>query len=274
MGISIGFMQGRLSPVVNGKIQAFPWNYWENEFEIANKNNFKIMEWTLDQLDLYKNPLMTIDGQNRIKFLSKKYNLSIPSLTGDCFMQNPFYKAHGTTQLNLLNDLKKIIIACGLLDINYIIFPLVDNGSLESKEQEQMLKDGLFSVNNLLQKNNVKIIFESDFSPERLSDFICNYPSDCYGINYDIGNSAALGYDFKEEMKAYGKKILNVHVKDRILGGATVPLGEGNADIQRVLDELAYIDYDGNYILQTARAKNDHVGTLCSYRDQVLKWIN
>ena len=274
MGISIGFIQGRMSPLVDGKIQAFPWNNWEKEFEIASKYNFKIMEWTLDQLDLYKNPLMTKDGQNKIKFLSEKYDISISSLTGDCFMQNPFYKVDGMVRYNLLQDLKKIIIACGSLDIKFIVFPLVDNGSLESKEQEQILKDGLSSVDSLLQMNNVKIIFESDYSPDKLNDFICNYPSEYYGINYDIGNSAALDFDSKEEIKAYGDKILNVHIKDRLLGGTTVPLGKGNADIQKVLDELASIGYDGNYILQTARAKNDHIGVLCSYREQVLKWMN
>ena len=31
----IGFMQGRLSSKVNGKIQAFPWESWKEEFEIA-----------------------------------------------------------------------------------------------------------------------------------------------------------------------------------------------------------------------------------------------
>ena len=35
----IGFMQGRLSPMVNGKIQAFPYETWKNEFAIAKLNN-------------------------------------------------------------------------------------------------------------------------------------------------------------------------------------------------------------------------------------------
>ena len=66
--------------------------------------------------------------------------MSISSLTGDCFMQAPFYKVYGKDQYNLLQDLKSIITACGLLDIKFIVFPLVDNGSLESKEQEQTFK--------------------------------------------------------------------------------------------------------------------------------------
>ncbi|MBH49881.1 MAG: xylose isomerase [Candidatus Marinimicrobia bacterium] len=275
MGISIGFMQGRLSPKIGGKIQAFPWNNWEKEFEIANKNSFKIMEWTLDQFNLYKNPLMTKDGQKKIKFLSEKYDVEIPSLTGDCFMQTPFYKVDdGKDQYNLLQDLKNIINACGSLDIKYIVFPLVDNGSLESKEQEKTLYDGLSFVNSLLQMNDVKIVFESDYSPERLKDFISNYPSKHYGINYDIGNSAALGFDSKEEIKVYGDKILNVHIKDRLLGGKTVPLGKGNAELHIVLNELSSIGYDGNYILQTARSENNHVDILCEYREQIFKWID
>ena len=30
-GARIGFMQGRLSPQVDGKIQAFPWVHWRDE---------------------------------------------------------------------------------------------------------------------------------------------------------------------------------------------------------------------------------------------------
>ena len=44
----IGFMQGRFSPLVNGKIQAFPWDSWSEEFFVANENDFNIIEWTLD----------------------------------------------------------------------------------------------------------------------------------------------------------------------------------------------------------------------------------
>ena len=89
---SIGFMQGRLSPLVNGKIQAFPWDCWGDEFSVANEYGFKIMEWTLDQYQLYENPLMIEKGRREIINLISKYNVSIPSLTGDCFMQAPFFK--------------------------------------------------------------------------------------------------------------------------------------------------------------------------------------
>ena len=98
----IGFMQGRLSPLVDGKIQAFPWDHWNNEFSIANKYGFNLIEWTLDQKRLYENPLMTEVGQKEIKGLSIKNKISIQSLTGDCFMQAPFYKVRGKNRENIL----------------------------------------------------------------------------------------------------------------------------------------------------------------------------
>ena len=271
---TIGFMQGRLSPLVNGKIQAFPWDHWRDEFSIANEHGFKIMEWTLDQDELYENPLMTKDGQIEIRELSHKYEISISSLTGDCFIQAPFYKVTEKDRESLLQDLQNIITACGLLKIEFIVFPLVDNGSLENSEQEKTLLKGLALFEPDLRKYGIQIIFESDFIPDRLKYFINQFSTENYGINYDIGNSAALGYNPTEEFEAYGHRILNVHIKDRLLHGTTVPLGHGNADIPKVLKKLNAINYSGNYILQTARsADENHAGFLCQYRDQVLKWM-
>ena len=89
---NIGFMQGRLSSIVDQKIQAFPWKEWEKEFPRAAEIGFSIMEWTIDFDNLSSNPIMTHKGRQTIQTLSQKYNISIPSLTGDCFMQKPFWK--------------------------------------------------------------------------------------------------------------------------------------------------------------------------------------
>ncbi len=273
MDFPIGFMLGRLSPIVNGKIQAFPWDYWQQEFKIACDNGFRIMEWTLDQNRLYDNPVMTTEGQQEIRELSGQYEISISSLTGDCFMQAPFYKVIGKERESLLQDLQNIITSCSLLGIEFIVFPLVDNGRLENSEQEKVLLKGLSLVESDLHKYSIKIVFESDFIPDRLKAFIDQFSPDNYGINYDTGNSAAMGFDPREEIQAYGRRILNVHVKDRFLHGTTVPLGQGNADIPKVIEELNSVGYNGNFILQTARADDDHAGVLSQFRNQVIEWI-
>ena len=52
----IGFMQGRLSPIVGGQMQAFPWTHYRDEYPLAELCGLGLMEWTLDQERLYENP--------------------------------------------------------------------------------------------------------------------------------------------------------------------------------------------------------------------------
>jgi hexulose-6-phosphate isomerase len=271
----IGFMQGRLSPLIDGKIQTFPWPYWRQEFALAAKHGFHLMEWTLDQDRLYENPLMTKEGAQEIRRLSDKHGVTVASLTGDCFMQAPFYKASGQVREQLLRDLEQVLVKSGSVGIKWVVLPLVDNGRLEDHRQEEALLAGLERVKNILRDAQVQLVFESDFPPERLETFIQALDPNYFGINYDIGNSAALGYSHEEEIACYGARILNVHVKDRIRDGGTVPLGRGDADIPGAMQALKSAGYAGNYILQTARAADgDHAGVLCNYRDMVEKWLN
>ncbi len=269
----IGFMQGRLCERVHGKIQAFPWRDWESEFHAAAAIDLHLMEWTLDQERLYENPLMTTEGQEKIRTLCQKHDLAIPSLTGDCFMQAPFWKVDGQAQADLQADFLAISRACAAVGIRMIVVPLVDNGRLETAEQENVLIDFLLAQQSFLSQHNCQVIFESDFTPAELARFIARLPAERFGINYDIGNSAALGFKPAEEFAAYGARVVNVHVKDRVLGGTTVPLTTGSADFATVFAELARLDYSGNFILQTARAADgDHAGTLGRYRDLTLQW--
>lgn len=270
----IGFMQGRLCERVDGKIQAFPWRDWKNEFPAAAAIDLHLMEWTLDQDKLYDNPLLTPSGQAEIRALCDRYSLAVPSLTGDCFMQAPFWKADTQAAKELQNDFAAILEACHSVDICMLVVPLVDNGRLETRAQEDVLVDFMLSQEGRLQSCGVCVIFESDFVPSELARFISRLPSDKFGINYDIGNSAALGFHPADEFAAYGHRITNVHVKDRVLGGTTVALGTGNAQFELVFAELARIGYRGNFILQTARALDDsHAQTLRRYRDMTFAWM-
>ncbi len=267
-------MQGRLSPLVNGKIQAFPWDEWRQEFPAAQRHGFHLMEWTLDQERLHENPLMTRSGRSEIRRLMDTHGVVVASLTGDCFMQAPFYKTEGAERERLLHALGEIVEACAELGVRFIVVPLVDNGRIENTRQEDILRAGLGVQAAALTQAGMKIIFESDFTPDRLRTFISSFPKQTFGINYDIGNSASLGYDPVEEITAYGTWIDNVHVKDRRRGGTTVPLGTGDAKFPEVFQTLADVGYTGNYILQTARAAdNDHAGVLCRYRDMVEAWL-
>jgi L-ribulose-5-phosphate 3-epimerase len=270
----IGFMQGRLSAMVDGKIQAFPWNEWIEEFSRAKSVGLGRMEWTIDQNRLRENPLTTDAGQKQIRDLSFQHGLRIASLTGDCFMQAPFWKARGDAHRALVADLDLVLKSCSAVGIEFAVIPLVDNGRVENAEQEGILLHILLQRAASLSEQGVKVVFESDLPPTSLAQFIAKLPREVFGINYDVGNSAALGYDCAEEMAAYAPRILNVHVKDRVRGGTTVPLGTGAAELARAIRLIERSGYSGQYILQTARAADgNHAGALARYRDMTVRWI-
>lgn len=270
----IGFIQGRLSPIIDGKIQAFPWDYWQDEFRLANEINLSLIEWTLDQDRLLENPFLVKNGQKEIKQLMGEYNIKIPSLTGDFFMHTPFFKAQGKEKLTRLDELKKVLEACLILDTKFLVIPLVDNGGLKTQKDEESLYEGLQKIESVFKNEDLKIIFESDYQAQKLATFITNYYQNNYGINYDIGNSAALGFDYQEELDSYFDRIDNVHIKDRVLGGTTVALGTGAANLSGVLDLFKRKKYQGNYIMQTARAKNnEHQSILNNYKNMITDWL-
>ena len=272
---NIGFMQGRLSELIDGKIQAFPKKEWENEFARAAKIDLSILEWTLDQIDLYENPLMSKSGRSLIRYNSEKHQIRIPSLTGDCFMQEPFWKVDNQRFDKLTDDFFKIISSCSIIGIKYIVIPLVDNGRIDNNTQENCLLDFLIDNQEIIRDKGIVILFESDLTPKDLSHFINKFPVDIFGINYDIGNSASSNFNPIDEFNYYGDRIKNVHIKDRLKGGTTVQLGLGNANFELVFSLLADIKYQGNFILQTARdKKNDHIGALVKYKDFTINLIS
>ena len=68
---------------------------------------------------------------------------------------------------------------------------------------------------------------------------------------------------------------MNIHVKDRIFNGNTVALGEGNANFDVVFSCLKQIKYNGNFIIQGARAQDgDHKGILKKYKRFVVDLID
>lgn len=249
----IAFIQGRLCDMVDGKIQAFPWNHWRDEFPAAVEIGINMIEWTLDQDRLYENPFMNSEGQKEILDLCEKYNFSIPSLTGDCFMQAPFYK-EGYDSNSLLKDFDNIIKACSILGVKYIVFPLVDNGSITTIKEEKEFLSGMLERVSLLEESNVQIVFESDFPPVKLKELIAKLPAKHFGINYDSGNSAALGFNVDAEFKAYGDRVYNLHIKDRLFNDTTVPLTEGDVEFKKLFHALEKVSYNGNIVFQTARS--------------------
>jgi L-ribulose-5-phosphate 3-epimerase len=267
----IGFMQGRLSPLRNGRIQSFPWETWQDEFEAAANLNIRKLEWTIDSENFASNPILTLVGREKIRRLKTLFNIETPSVTCDYFMENPPWKSDSE---HLFMCVESILMGMTEIGAKILVIPLVDNSSLIDSNSYSRAFHFFSRVSDLLGASDLKIAFETDLGPECFSDFMSEFAEERYGVNYDIGNSASLGFNPTEEFAAFGPRIINVHVKDRALGGTTVPLGTGNADFQTVFRCLNDHGYMGNLIMQTARAHDGkHAEVLATYREQIVRWM-
>jgi hexulose-6-phosphate isomerase len=258
----LGFMQGRLSPLQFNKVQAFPWGHWEEEFELAKSINLRLIEWTIDNYRFEENPLFT--KHEEIRELQAKYRVQTPSITDDEFMENPPWVIGKDL---CISRLRRIIESMPNIGIGILVVPLVDNSSIKFSSEFQKIVITLFKeINSLLKENNLRVAFELDLAPKEMVDFLDQLDESTFGVNYDIGNSASLGFSPDQEIQSYGARILNVHLKDRKFGGPTVPLGEGSADFKKVFELLANCNYEGNLIFQTARAVDEnHLGLMSKF---------
>lgn len=272
---NFGIMQGRLTRPNQGKIQSFPKKNWAKEFSLAKKLSFKFLEWTLDYEGLKTNPLMSLKNQIKIINLSHKNRIRIFSITGDCFMQKPFWKCKNVkTRQKLIGDLIMIIKSASALKIKYLILPLVDNGSIKNSEQEKILVRELMNIRAILKEKKIQILFETDLSPKKCFNFIRKFKSSSFGINYDTGNSASLNYNPVEEFREYGNYIKNIHLKDRKKFGSTVPFGQGNTNFKLIFKLCKKINFKGNFIFQGAREKSgEEINTIKKYKKFILNQI-
>ena len=266
----VGVMQGRLSPMINNRIQQFPWDSWPNEFVLASKIDIKLIEWTIDTFKFDKNPLINLNQWEEINLIMEKNSISIPSVTCDYFMENPPWK----TDLKLVKEgISSILQGMRNIKSKILVIPLVDNSSLPDSSSVKIIQKLFTDLIPEITQNKLQIAFECDLNPKKLSEFIGKFDRNYFGINYDIGNSSSLGFNPTEEFKAYGSRIINVHVKDRKLNGATVPLGEGDADFLGIFRLLHEENYQGNLILQTARSKEGKDSeVLVKYKNLVEEW--
>ena len=247
---SIGIISGRLSQVLNDQIQCFPSTTWKKEFEIANQLGFKLIEWVFD---LSENPILNKTGRNEIKLLSKKFNIKVNSVCADYFMRKLLFNNSEHSLEKNIDTLKDLIRSCYELDIDILEIPLIDSSSIKLNENKNQVLKNLELVLDFANEYNVFLTIETDLDPYNFKNFLqkINHPN--IKANYDIGNSTSMGYDPKIELSTLSPWLKNIHVKDRLHNGPTVPLGSGDVDFDLFFSQLSEINYQGDLNIQGAR---------------------
>jgi L-ribulose-5-phosphate 3-epimerase len=250
----IGIMQGRLSPPVGSTIQAFPAEHWADEFPAAEAAGLYCIEWVYDIDGDEVNPICSPEGAARLAELQTRHHILVESLCADYFMPEPLLKGSDSDRKRRRTKLLWLLRRAAALGISRVVLPFVDASKIDDDAQAGELAALLAGVIGELDPGIPEIHLETSLPPARFATLLARIDQPRVKVNYDSGNSSSLGYDADEEFAAYGSLIGSVHIKDRLFGAGTVPLGEGDADFPKLLRNLDAIRYDGPFILQVARS--------------------
>ena len=251
----LGVMQGRLLPPWNGRFQSFPMERWREEFSLAAGAGLDAIEWIYDSVSEIDNPIGTANGLEEMRGLSEQYGIAVVSVCADYFMECPLARGSEAEQEVRIKKLLWLLDRCEVAGVRRVVIPFVDNSRIEDDADEARAVRVLHQVLAHAEKSGVELHLETSLDPKGFSSLLSKLPHPLLKVNYDSGNSSSLGYDPREEVAAYGDRIGSVHIKDRVRGGGTVPLGTGDANIPVLLSELFRIGYKGDFVMQIARGE-------------------
>ncbi|MHA3902462.1 sugar phosphate isomerase/epimerase family protein [Castellaniella sp. WN] len=246
-------MQGRLTAPESGRFQCFPREQWRKEILSTASVGLRGIEWIYDAYGEGANPLETLSGREELKTLLADNHVSVVSICADYFMDYPFLRCTDAERAARLERLSWLIGICSELGIRRIVLPFVDASAIRSSEERDQVVTCLKQVLPVAEQKNIELHLETDLAPAAFRDLLQAINHPLVKVNYDSGNSSSLGYAPEAEFDAYGHWVGSVHIKDRVLGGKTVPLGQGDADFTALRKALIKASYRGDFVLQVAR---------------------
>lgn len=271
----IAIMQGRLVSPVGDRIQCFPQDHWRDEFPRAAAAGLAAIEWIFDLEDAAMNPLSSDAGIAEIHGLSQAHRVAVDSVCADYFMARPLVRATPGERAERWAMLDWLIGRCRACGITRMVLPFVDASRIETGADRDDVVAALEHVLPALEQAGVEVHLETALAPGEFRDLLDRVPHRLVRVNYDSGNSASLGFDPAEEWRAYGDRVGSVHIKDRVRGGGTVPLGTGDADFSSLFAAIRAAGFRGPWVLQVARGTpGDEVAWARANRGVVEQWLD
>jgi hexulose-6-phosphate isomerase len=263
-------MQGRLSSPVDGRIQAFPAATWQAEFGRAAEAGLDAIEWIFDAPD---NPLLDDGGVADIRRAIEATGTAVWSVCADYFMDAPLHRGTDAEIAARVDVLQALLVRARDVGAEHIVLPCVDQSAIRDDDDQRRLVEVLADVTPSATAHRVELHLETSLAPNAFATLLGRFPP-TVRANYDSGNSASLGYDVSEEFAAYGDRIGSLHIKDRVRGGTTVPLGQGDTNFPALFDAIDRVGYRRLFTLQVARGESGgEVALARRNRDFVVRYL-
>ncbi len=253
----IGIMQGRLTPPVSFRLQAFPTGAWEAEFERAKTCGLDSIEWLFEADDgrghsYRENPLWSPSGREEICRVIDQTGIPVRTCCADYFMPHPFFRVSEAERLESVAVLKQLILNAAGLGVRSILVPVLEVSEIRTPEEKGLLLKSLEEPLDLAAEKGIALGLETELPAQDYLALVEDAHHPALGVYYDTGNNAAQGHDIAADARILGPYLVGVHIKDRKRGGSTVLLGQGDADFRGFFKETRAAGYTGPVILQAA----------------------
>jgi L-ribulose-5-phosphate 3-epimerase len=211
------------------------------------------IEWIYDGYGSDVNPLM--HDLPRLKSLMDNTGVTLPSICADYFMERPFVRCAERERCDRQRLLEKLLENAMQVGVQRVVIPFVDNAQLATADELDVAVRVLEETLPAAHATGVELHLETSLDPAAFGSLLDRLRDPMIKVNYDTGNSSALGYRPQDELAAYGSRIGSVHIKDRNRGAGTVPLGTGDTDFAAFFASLSELRYAGDFTLQVARSQ-------------------
>ena len=166
-------------------------------------NYTSTVEFILDFDTAGENPLLSTEGIKSITSVMDDTNVRVYSICADYFME-----AHFTSPMQSVSKSEKVLMSllgsAEKLGSSNIVLPCVDQSSLQSQREIENLVSVLKNLMMEFERKNIFLSLETDLAPTPFAKLIEEFASAALRVNYDIGNSASLGFCPKEEFEDLG----------------------------------------------------------------------
>jgi L-ribulose-5-phosphate 3-epimerase len=249
-GLRIGVMQGRLSPRPPGKLQEFPWAGYAAEFAAAARLGLHSIEWIFEAPRYEENPLWTDAGREEIRGLIAQSGVRVQSVCADYFM---VHRLAGEKPADLAKNcdvLCELIVAASAVGADRILIPLLETSAVDTPELKREVVTSLRSAAPMAERYGVTLGLEMEIPGPEYAKVVSSVGSRHVRAYYDTGNSTAQGADIAQDIVPLLPLLHAVHVKDRVKGGGSKPLGTGDANFQGFFPALLKAGFRGDFVLQ------------------------
>lgn len=261
--IPLGLIQGRLTPSLGRGIQFFPNGpgEWEKELELASAAGISHIEWVCTKDNL----LFGNEGQKAVRAVIAKTGITVRNMDLHELLTKVDISEHPDELF------EKICAGLAAVSGGTVELPMMEASSLLVPDAYEKRVAALRRFIQVAKRCGTPVAVETDLGPATLLTLLADVPE--VTVVYDVGNCAGMGYDMEEELAAYGPRISNLHIKDKHVGGATVPLETGSVDFPKLFRLLRAMNYTGAVTLQAARGEDGkEVETIARYVGLIHKW--